>query len=133
MTREEVIKFLINKKLYVDKYSRKIQDKLFDLGFRWEGPEPRKHKLFFPFLYLIDGQIISGSYNAETFNNSIYGDFEQITYQDILSIKIDEKGENIEETSIQKNRCDNIMESVYHRNTSTTWPFDNIHLCLTPD
>ena len=87
MTREEAIKMLANTKVYVDGKSRKIQEKLFSLGFHWTSGS--KQVLFEdkPFIFIWKDMGICYSDDMAYFAEK---SFREITAADILSIAIDE-------------------------------------------
>lgn len=77
---------LQNKKVYVGKHSRKIQEKAFELGFAWVEDKVVDF-LNKPFLYFDYKHITHGS-DMRMFNSHEY---EEITAEEILSIKVEPK------------------------------------------
>ena len=86
MTKEEAIKFLTNKKVYVNGKSKEIQEKLFELGFQWKDYE-QVCNIEAPFLFISDN-LITYAYRMTLFKNQVY---TEISAEDILSIKIEEE------------------------------------------
>lgn len=86
---------LKNKKVFVGKYSREIQEKAFELGFSWFGysnGDLRKIQNIMyiekPFLlFEEDGSICYGS-DVEHFNNH---DNEEVTPEYILNLKVEKR------------------------------------------
>lgn len=87
MTREEAIKFLSNTKVYVNGKSKEIQEKLFQLGFKWKCVGEQVIYERKPFLFLWEDMEICYSDNMEHFTKKA---FREITANDILNIVIDE-------------------------------------------
>ena len=87
MTKEEAIKFLTNKKVYVNGESAKIQEKLLKLGFRWAGDIKNICNIHKPFLFISDKKI---SDHSDMISFKIH-QYTEISAEDILSIKIEEK------------------------------------------
>ena len=86
MTREEAKKMLTNTKVYVNGKSKEIQEKLFEIGFKWSQHGSKISFLHAPFLFIKDD--ISYSNNMQTFLESSK---KEISADDILNIKIDEE------------------------------------------
>ena len=85
MTREEVYKMLNHTKLYVGKYSKEVQEKLFKLGYSWAGIKEIKY-LDKPFIFIDsnNGKNLSWDDDLRLFRNHPY---EEITFKDILDLK----------------------------------------------
>ena len=86
MTKEEAKKMLTNTKVYVNGKSKEIQEKLFEIGFKWSQHGSKISFLHAPFLFIKDD--ISYSNNMQTFLESSK---KEISADDILNIKIDEE------------------------------------------
>ena len=87
MKCEEVIKFLADKKVFVKNKGKEVQEKLFNIGFKWVDPEEKgvyKNR-YFLFLYedlkltYMDIDEIEYFYEHR---------FEEISIEDILNIEI---------------------------------------------
>ena len=86
MKREEAKKMLTNTKVYVNGKSKEIQEKLFEIGFRWGGFSGNNISyLDAPFLF-INNQITKSS-DMNVFKRAVN---KEISAEDILDIKIDE-------------------------------------------
>lgn len=90
MTKEEAIRKLSNTKVYVDGRSREIQEKLFELGFKWEFNFGKTIETDRPFLFMDECMTISHKSSMNSFKDS---ENREIKAEDILSITIDEKRE----------------------------------------
>lgn len=89
MKKEEAIKILSDTKVYVDGKSKEIQEKLFELGFKWVAQgSPVIRQCDKPFLFLDDDLIISQSGSMIFFKESKR---TEIKADEILSIKIEEE------------------------------------------
>lgn len=89
MKKEEAIAKLSNTKVYVDGKSKEIQEKLFEIGFRWVArPVPVICQCDKPFLFLDDDLIISQSESMNFFKGA---GRTEIKADDILSITIDKE------------------------------------------
>jgi hypothetical protein len=87
MTREEAKKMLTNTKVYVNGKSKEIQEKLFEIGFEWNGCSGNKiSHLSCPFLFIRN--TITKDDNMVTFANS---ELKEVSADYILNIKIDEE------------------------------------------
>ena len=87
MTKEEAKRMLTNTKVYVNGKSKEIQEKLFEIGFRWIGfPEKIIKSENDPFLY-IKNAITHGEYML-SFKDS---PLKEISAEYILNIKLDEE------------------------------------------
>lgn len=88
MTKEEAIKFLSNKKVFVKNKGKEVQDKLFNIGFKWVTPEEKGiyKDRYFLFLYedltltYVDVDDIEYFYEHR---------FKEISAEDILNIKVE--------------------------------------------
>lgn len=88
MKKEEAIKFLSGTKVYVDGKSKEIQEKLFELGFKWVGGESIVCACDKPFLFIDKEMGISDSACMKHFKNA--GGME-VKAEEILSIEIDKE------------------------------------------
>lgn len=91
MTREQAIDFLRFTKVYVKDKSKEIQQKAFELGFRWlysrDNDGVALEHLDAPFI-LFAGKIMHPCCDVERFN---YDDSKEITAEEILAITIEEE------------------------------------------
>ena len=86
MTREEAKKMLTNTKVYVNGKSKEIQEKLFEIGFKWRGhTENYIMNLNETFLFIEES--ITFGWSMDSFKNST---LKEISADDILNIKIEE-------------------------------------------
>lgn len=88
MTKDEAINFLQNKKVYVNGKSKEIQEKLFQLGWKWiSGTQVQFEST--PFLYIHNnisqGRFINRGTDMLQF---VRDEFSEISAEDILSIVI---------------------------------------------
>lgn len=74
---------LANRKVYVGKYSKEIQEKAFELGFKWKNRQEFIY-LDTPFLFFYPSGEITYSFNLQDFNNQ---KFEEVTSDYILNLK----------------------------------------------
>lgn len=90
MTKEQAIKLLTNKKVFVKDKSKEIQEKLFSLGIYWGGNSATVQFEDAPFLYIgINKGIIEITYGSNV--DYFYGhQYDEITVDDILNITITE-------------------------------------------
>ena len=87
MTKEEAKKMLTNTKVYVNGKSKEIQEKLFEIGFRWRGfPEKIIKSENDPFIYIRDGI----TYNSDMLYFQC-SKLKEVSADDILNIKLDEE------------------------------------------
>ena len=87
MTKEEAKKMLTNTKVYVNGKSKEIQDKLFEIGFVWNGCSGNNvSHLSYPFLFIRN--TITKDDSMVTFANS---ELKEVSADDILNIKIEEE------------------------------------------
>lgn len=88
MTRKEIDKFLANTKVYVAGKSKEIQEKLFSLGYKWNGGEGAEVKYENePFLFIYKPYSITYTCDMITFTRSKY---REITAEEILYIELTE-------------------------------------------
>ena len=87
MTYEEARKFLMNKKVFVKDKSKEIQEKLFEIGFKWYGyPTQELKYLNKPFLFIDELKKLSYGEHVDFFYKHSY---EEISAEDILNIKVE--------------------------------------------
>lgn len=87
MTIENAKKMLTNTKVYVNGKSKEIQEKLFEIGFEWNGCSKNNvSNLSSPFLFIRN--TITRDDNMVTFINS---GLKEVPADYILNIKIDEE------------------------------------------
>ena len=79
---------LQNKKVYVGKHSKEIQEKAFELGFTWADGRNVVLNEDSPFLYFDEGACFQCGSDLKRFNAN---GFEEITAEEILSIKVEPK------------------------------------------
>lgn len=86
---------LKNKKVFVGKYSKEIQEKAFELGFRWlPSSDGILWNLKVPFLFFNKGGIIAWTNDVELFNED---EFEEVSPEYILSLETKPKWEDFGE------------------------------------
>ena len=90
MTKEEARKSLFNTKVYVDGKNKEIQEKLFELGFKWDNDEKVEYTDK-PFLYLEKYGSISHGNDMEFFKNE---KSREVSAAYILNLKWDEEYPN---------------------------------------
>lgn len=88
MTKKEAQEMLINTKVYVNGKSKEIQEKLFEIGFRWDRYNNSVDYTNMPFLYMDQSLYLSFGSNMLMYKENTY---KEISVEDILSIKIDEE------------------------------------------
>lgn len=88
MKKEDTIKFLSGTKVYVDGKSKEIQEKLFELGFKWVGGESIVCACDKPFLFIDKEMGISHSACMKHFKNA---GGREIKADEILSINIEKE------------------------------------------
>lgn len=83
---------LKNKKVFVGKYLREIQEKAFELGFKWKysGSTEVSKNFDVPFLYFEESGEMSGIDSLNIFYNESC-DFEEVTPEYILNLEVKEK------------------------------------------
>lgn len=88
MTREEIIKFLDNTKVYVNGKSAEIQKKLFSFGYKWvKSDSTDVHNTEKPFLFISKRDGITHANNMTVFTEH---ENKEITAEEILSLEITE-------------------------------------------
>lgn len=90
MTRKEAQELLKGKKVYVEKHSRELQEKLFEIGFAWEGKYKTVKNINKPFLFFDECLWITHEDNVEYFSFGTMN-YEEITAEEIMAIKIEEE------------------------------------------
>ena len=86
MKIEEAKKMLTNTKVYVNGKSKEIQEKLFEIGFKWRGhTENYIMNLNETFLFIEES--ITFGWSMDSFKNST---LKEISADDIINIKINE-------------------------------------------
>lgn len=86
MTKKEAVEMLKNRKVMVTpSESRKVQEKLFELGFRWDSCGTKVSHIDCPFLFIWDDMTLANSFYFSTFRDS--SKF-RMTAEEILSIEI---------------------------------------------
>lgn len=96
MTRQEAIKFLSDTKVYVDGRSLEIQQKLFEVGFKWSSCGKNVSFDWKPYLYLEKYNGNLSIKHGESMKDFKKHPFREITVDDILSVNIQESGNNYE-------------------------------------
>ena len=87
MTREEINKFLVNTKVYVNGKSKEIQEKLFSLGYEWCGGRAKVSHTDAPFLYIYKTRYMSHGRDMCIFTEHGH---REISAEEILSLEITE-------------------------------------------
>ena len=122
MTQEEAKKFLMNKKVFVKNKSKEIQEKLFEIGFGWDGGSTKRTSyLTKPFLFMYKDMTLTFGDDVDGF----YKDhFEEISAEDILNIKVEYlpktweefcKNNPINVGEVAPNSCSVIIPLMAHR------------------
>lgn len=90
MTKAEAVELLKNKKVYVNGKSAEIQEKLFELGFKWySGTDGQSvHNKNHPFLIICQDMLIGCTYNMIDFSNH---KAPEISAEEILAIEVVEE------------------------------------------
>ena len=86
MTREEAKKMLTNTKVYVNGKSKEIQEKLFEIGFKWRG-HTENYILNLNETFLFIEESITFGWSMDSFKNST---LKEISADDIINSKINE-------------------------------------------
>lgn len=87
MTKEEAKQSLFNTKVYVDGKSKEIQEKLFELGFKWYFNEGVGHTDK-PFLYLEEDENLSYGDDMDFYKNN---KAREVSAAYILNLKWDKE------------------------------------------
>ena len=87
MTKEEARQSLFNTKVYVNGKSKEIQEKLFELGFKWSFGKEVGHTDK-PFLYLKEDETLSCGNDMEFYKNN---KAREVSEDYILNLKWDEE------------------------------------------
>lgn len=90
MKKEEAIKMLSNTKVYVDGKSKEIQNKLFEIGFKWGSVGAEIHHMESPFILIHPDLSLGHGCDMDLFKDFKY---TEIKVDDILSITIDKECE----------------------------------------
>lgn len=85
MTKEEIIKFLVNTKVYVAGKSKEIQEKLFSLGYKWIDGWTRVAHTESPFLFIYPNMSFSRCSDMVYFSDHIN---KEISAEEILSLEL---------------------------------------------
>lgn len=87
MTLGQARKFLTNKKVFVKDKSKEIQEKLFNIGFKWAGPREEGfcEDRYFLFLY----EDLTAYVDIDDIEYFYEHEFKEISAEDILSIEIE--------------------------------------------
>lgn len=125
MTLREAREFLVGKKVFV-KYKRKeVQEKLFNIGFKWAGPREEEFYEDRYFLFLHDDLKITYINDIGYFYEH---EFEEISVEDILNIEINPlpktweefcKNNPINVGEVVLNSCGVIIPLIAHRTRYT--------------
>lgn len=88
MTEKEIHQFLANTKVYVNGKSKEIQEKLFDLGYKWcSGNQTKVSCVDDPFLFIYNSREITCSNDMTIFKEH---ENREITAEEILSLEVTE-------------------------------------------
>ena len=87
MTRAEAVEFLANTKVYVNGKSREIQEKLFELGYKWSSGDIEVLYTQKPFLYIYEDMSLAYCSNMEYFSSN---EHREISAEEILSLELTE-------------------------------------------
>ena len=86
MTLREARKFLTGKKVFVKNKGKEVQEKLFELGFKWAGSRKERFYENRYFLFLHENLKITYINEIKYFSEH---KFKEISVEDILNIKIE--------------------------------------------
>ena len=81
MTLREAREFLTGKKVFVKNKGKEVQEKLFNIGFKWLAQRVYKNRYF---LFLYEDLTLTYTNEIEYFYNH---EFEEISAEDILNIE----------------------------------------------
>lgn len=84
MTKEQAVEMLKNRKVYVNGKSKEIQEKLFDLGWKWGNGDTVILFVDKPFIYIYSEHITWGE-NMDEFSED---EKKEISAEEIQSIEI---------------------------------------------
>ena len=84
MTLREAREFLADKKVFVKNKGKEVQEKLFNIGFKWVAPEEKGVYKDRYFLFLYEDLKLTYTDEIEYFYNY---EFEEISAEDILNIE----------------------------------------------
>ena len=88
MTQKEIDKFLADTKVYVNGKSKEIQEKLFDLGYKWcSGNQTKVSCVDDPFLFIYNSREITCSNDMTIFKEH---ENREITAEQILALELTE-------------------------------------------
>ena len=86
MTLEQARKFLADKKVFVKDKNKEIQEKLFNIGFKWIISNDKEIRKDVYFLFLFKNLRLAYTNEIEYFSEH---KFKEIFVGDILNIKIE--------------------------------------------
>ena len=86
MTLREARDFLINKKVFVKDKSKEVQEKLFNIGFKWIISNDKEIRKDVYFLFLFKDLRLAYTNEIKYFSEH---KFKEISAEDILNIKIE--------------------------------------------
>ena len=84
MTLKEAREFLTNKKVFVRNKSKEVQEKLFNIGFKWIISNDKEVRKDVYFLFLFKDLRLAYTNEIEYFSEH---KFKEISAEDILNIK----------------------------------------------
>lgn len=90
MTKEEAFKMLQGKKVYVGKFTKEVQEKLFEIGFEWYGCGKQIMEYDYIIIFPCGLQTFS---SLESFLNN-FKEAEEITISQILGIELEDEFKN---------------------------------------
>lgn len=87
MTQKEAREFLMNKKVFVKNKGKEVQEKLFNIGFKWVAPEEKGiyKDRYFLFLY----EDLTAYVDVDDIEYFYEHKFKEISAEDILNIKVE--------------------------------------------
>ena len=118
------MKRLQNKKVYVGKHSKEIQEKAFELGFEWACSSRACQYFDKPFLFF-SHKYITYSNDVLNFNDSTH---EEITAEEILSIKVEPKFKPFAKVLVRDSEKDEWRVNLYSHYDSSLEIFR--HVCI---
>lgn len=88
MTHEETREFLMNKKVFVKNKGKEVQEKLFNIGFKWVAPEEKGTYKDRYFLFLYEDLTLT-YVDVDDIEYFYEHRFKEISAEDILNIEVE--------------------------------------------
>lgn len=112
MNKEEAKKLLTNRKVYVDGKSKEIQEKLFEIGFKWRKENKNVSFLCKPFLFIDGNGVITTQDDMLWFKSRPN---KEITAEEILSIQLDKEFKDGDIVSVSESSIFNSVIFIYNK------------------